>query len=204
MRRFRMSRGALNRSSRRYCSLAFLCVCRCAWSAWRRRHLAGGECKVSQTLFLPAAPGFYGCCKKSFTNVTVWRVLACKLSIVEPLPEAVRWFVRHSVRKCFMRQGCCVVCGKEVTTGLPHYQWESHRTVTIPGETRCALLHYDSSKHCTCPPNKFIYAFKVVKLFLKHCASLSPDSFVQSLHNPSLLEGRESVKRDCSLTGLTR
>jgi hypothetical protein len=46
-----------------------------------------------------------------------------------------------------------------------HYQWKSHWTVTIPGKTRCVLLHRDSSKHCTCPMNKFIQAFKVVKLF---------------------------------------
>jgi hypothetical protein len=37
-----------------------------------------------------------------------------------------------------------------------HYQWKSHWTVTIPGKIRCALLHYDSSKHCTSPPNKFV------------------------------------------------
>jgi hypothetical protein len=30
------------------------------------------------------------------------------------------------------------------------------------------LLHYGSSKHCTCPLNKFILASNVVKLFLKH------------------------------------
>jgi hypothetical protein len=30
------------------------------------------------------------------------------------------------------------------------------------------LLHYGSSKHYICPPNKVIYVFKVVKLFLKH------------------------------------
>jgi hypothetical protein len=46
-----------------------------------------------------------------------------------------------------------------------YYQWKSHWTVIIPGKTRCVLLHYDSSKHCTCPLNKFILAFKVVKLF---------------------------------------
>jgi hypothetical protein len=48
-----------------------------------------------------------------------------------------------------------------------HYQWKSHRKVSIPGKTRCVLLHYDSSKHCICPLNKFIWAFKVVKLILK-------------------------------------
>jgi hypothetical protein len=41
-------------------------------------------------------------------------------------------------------------------------------TITIPGKTQCALLHYDSSKQYTCPLNIFIYAFEVVKLFLKH------------------------------------
>jgi hypothetical protein len=28
-----------------------------------------------------------------------------------------------------------------------HYQCKSHGTVTIPGKTRCVLLHCDSSKH---------------------------------------------------------
>ena len=36
------------------------------------------------------------------------------------------------------------------------------------GKTRCVLLHFDSSKRCVCPLYKFLYAFKVVKLFLKH------------------------------------
>jgi hypothetical protein len=40
--------------------------------------------------------------------------------------------------------------------------------MTIPGKTRCALLHYDSWGHCACPLNKFMQAFKVVNLFLKH------------------------------------
>jgi len=30
------------------------------------------------------------------------------------------------------------------------------------------LLHFDSSKRCVCPLYKILYAFKVVKLFLKH------------------------------------
>jgi hypothetical protein len=56
----------------------------------------------------------------------------------------------------------------EVTSEmLPHYKWKSHRTRTIRGKTR-VLLYYDISKHCTCPLNKFIYHFKVVKLFFKH------------------------------------
>jgi hypothetical protein len=36
------------------------------------------------------------------------------------------------------------------------------------GKSRCVLLHFDSSKRCVCPLYKFLYAFKVVKLFLKH------------------------------------
>jgi len=51
---------------------------------------------------------------------------------------------------------------------LPHYQWKSHWTITIRGKTRCVLLHFDSSKRCICPLYRFLYAFKVVKLFLKH------------------------------------
>jgi hypothetical protein len=37
-----------------------------------------------------------------------------------------------------------------------HYQWKPHWTITIPRKTRCVLLQYDSSKHCTCPLNKSI------------------------------------------------
>jgi hypothetical protein len=52
-----------------------------------------------------------------------------------------------------------------VTFGIPlwssfwntlRYQCKSHWAVAIPGKTRCVLLRYDSSKHCTCPLNKFI------------------------------------------------
>jgi hypothetical protein len=43
------------------------------------------------------------------------------------------------------------------------YQWKSHLAITISG----VLLHYEISKHSTCPLNEFIYASKVVKLFLK-------------------------------------
>jgi hypothetical protein len=34
--------------------------------------------------------------------------------------------------------------------------WKSHWTINIEGNTHCLMLHYDSSKHCTCPLNKFI------------------------------------------------
>jgi hypothetical protein len=40
--------------------------------------------------------------------------------------------------------------------------------ITILGKTLCVLLHFDSSKCCVCPLYKFLYALKVVKLFLKH------------------------------------
>jgi hypothetical protein len=40
--------------------------------------------------------------------------------------------------------------------------------ITIWGKTRRVLLHFDNSKRCVCPLYKFLYAFKVVKLFLKH------------------------------------
>jgi hypothetical protein len=36
------------------------------------------------------------------------------------------------------------------------YPMKSHGTITIPDKTWCVLLHYNSSKHCTCPLNKFI------------------------------------------------
>jgi hypothetical protein len=40
--------------------------------------------------------------------------------------------------------------------------------ITIRGKTRCVLLHFDSSKRCVYPLYKFLYAFKVINLFLKH------------------------------------
>jgi hypothetical protein len=40
--------------------------------------------------------------------------------------------------------------------------------ITILGKARCVLLHFDSSKRCVCLLYKFVYAFKFVKLFLKH------------------------------------
>jgi hypothetical protein len=73
---------------------------------------------------------------------------------------------------------CCVASvtktftlkGVQIIHRSTPYHWKSHWTVTIPGETPCILLHYGSSKHCTCPLNKFTQAFKVVKLFFKHPA----------------------------------
>jgi hypothetical protein len=40
--------------------------------------------------------------------------------------------------------------------------------ITILDKIRCVLLDFGSSKHCVCPLYKFLYAFKFVKLFLKH------------------------------------
>jgi hypothetical protein len=74
---------------------------------------------------------------------------------------------------------CVLKCGMAhwtlaygVTVEVP---WRSNRKkrskqlrITIRGKTRCVLLHFDSSKCCVCPLYKFLYAFKVVKLFLKH------------------------------------
>jgi hypothetical protein len=52
-----------------------------------------------------------------------------------------------------------------MATSFPGFFLMGIRT-TFSCNVVCAFLHYDSSKHCTCPMNKFIYAFKVVKLFL--------------------------------------
>jgi hypothetical protein len=66
---------------------------------------------------------------------------------------------------------------KELYNGIPYVTvWRVLRKrlhleaykLSISGKTWCVLLHYDSSKHCTCPLNKFIQAFKIVKLLLKH------------------------------------
>ena len=58
------------------------------------------------------------------------------------------------------------------------------------GKTRCVLLHFESSKRCVCPLYKFLQAFKVVKLFLKHpvffvkfmCKAHHEDVWRQSEH----------------------
>ena len=60
--------------------------------------------------------------------------------------------------------------------------WKSHWTITIRGKTRCVLLHFDSSKRCVCPLYKFLYAFKVVKLFLKHPVCIYNISFLKFLY----------------------
>ena len=78
-------------------------------------------------------------------------------SELELLPQLQKW-----------RQRCYVACGKRLTTGGTSAALPIHWTITIRGKTRCVLLHFDSWKRCVCPLYKFLYAFKVVKLFLKH------------------------------------
>jgi hypothetical protein len=52
------------------------------------------------------------------------------------------------------------------------YHWKWHSTVSAPGEIRCVLLHYESWRLCTCCLNKFMDAFKFVKvLFETSCIS---------------------------------
>jgi hypothetical protein len=66
--------------------------------------------------------------------------------------------------------------GREAPIAWPprslDFSYEDLLTITIPGKTWCIFLHYNSSKQCACPLNKFIQVFKVVKLFLKHPAYL--------------------------------
>jgi hypothetical protein len=65
--------------------------------------------------------------KNIFTNVAVWQALRIQIQI--------RWLISNYVCKffilCFICQRCYVVCGKKLTTGLPHYQWKSYWTITI-------------------------------------------------------------------------
>jgi hypothetical protein len=94
-------------------------------------------------------------------NVTEWRVLWKCLTIHRLYSFKCKRFRNTRYRVTF---------GTPLYSSISntlHYQWKSHWTVTIPGKNWCVLLHYDSSKHCTCPLNNFIHAFKVVKPFLK-------------------------------------
>jgi hypothetical protein len=100
------------------------------------------------------------------STVTVWRVLWKRLHLKAYKIFSVYAFkckrfrnTRHTVTFVIP------LCSSFLNT--LHYQWRSRWTVTIQGENRCALLHYDSPKHCTCPLNKFMNAFKVAKLVLK-------------------------------------
>jgi hypothetical protein len=47
-------------------------------------------------------------------------------------------------------------------------QWQYCVLQYCMHQTCSVLLHYDSWKCCVYPPYKFIYSFKVVKLFLEH------------------------------------
>jgi hypothetical protein len=48
------------------------------------------------------------------------------------------------------------------------WRWQYWALQYCVHQTWSVLLHYDSSKHCVCSLYKFVYCFKVVKLFLKH------------------------------------
>jgi hypothetical protein len=90
-------------------------------------------------------------------------------SLRTTLSEFVRCWTMDSLYAC---KCICILFQSSKAlfwnTVVPHYQWKSHWTLTIPDKTQCNLLHYDSSKHCTCPLNKFISAFIVVMLISKH------------------------------------
>ena len=69
------------------------------------------------------------------------------------------------------RQRCYVACGKRLTTGgtsaaLPMEVTLSHNYPEVKLGVFCYILTVQ--KRCVCPLYKFLYAFKVVKLFLKH------------------------------------
>jgi hypothetical protein len=48
------------------------------------------------------------------------------------------------------------------------WRWQYSVLQYYVHQTCSVLLHYDSSKRCVRPLYKFVYFFKVVKLFLKH------------------------------------
>jgi hypothetical protein len=52
-------------------------------------------------------------------------------------------------------------CGRARSGSIGYYSTNVHQTCNV-------LLHYDGSKRCVCPLYKFVYSFKVVKLFLEH------------------------------------
>jgi hypothetical protein len=107
-----------------------------------------------------------GCFKKSFTNLKAYRNLyrghtqCFELSKCSTTHRALPRIVIRNCFEFFFR------------FLLPHYQWKSHWTITIRGKTRCVLLYFDSLKRCVYPVYKFLYAFKFVKLFLKHTVFL--------------------------------
>jgi hypothetical protein len=77
------------------------------------------------------------------------------------LPQLRKW----------RRQRCYLACGKILTRGRmsAHYQWQSHWTITTKVKLGvfAILLHFNTL-YMSCPLNKFIYSFKIIKLFLKH------------------------------------
>jgi hypothetical protein len=68
--------------------------------------------------------------------------------------------------------------GKQLsTTYMPCITSGVTVNLTLPSKTRGVLLHYDSSKHCTCSLNKLTQAFEFVKIFLKHHAFRTESEF---------------------------
>jgi hypothetical protein len=84
--------------------------------------------------------------------------------------------------------------------------------MTISCKTRPIVLLSDSSKHYTCPLNKLISAFKVVKLFLKQCINIpSSLNYAHEIKKPLsenlqsnrfmyFLVGGNHYSRTCTLT----
>jgi hypothetical protein len=95
------------------------------------------------------------------------------------------------------RQRCYVAYDKIWTSGLPHCQWKSHRTISIRCRTRCVLLHYDSSKRCVCPLYKSVYSFKFLKLFSNnlYCLKLQYQRSSQSMYTACRLHGHRCENR---------
>jgi hypothetical protein len=65
-------------------------------------------------------------------------------------------------------------------------------------QTCSVLLHYDNSERCVCPLYKFVYSFKVAKLFLKHPIYRRSSEFhLRSIHDnktASSCLGHRSIK----------
>jgi hypothetical protein len=72
------------------------------------------------------------------------------------------------------------------------------RITAIRGKTRCVLLQFDTSKRCVCPVYKYLYAFKLVKLFLKNPVYM----FVNSSNMIANVQFKRDRKRELGVLGL--
>jgi hypothetical protein len=69
--------------------------------------------------------------------------------------------VSERALRLYSKSYCVAAITKTFTLkGVQTIHRSTPSNVTIPGRTRCGLLHYGCSKHCTCPLNKCTYAFK--------------------------------------------